>query len=133
VDATGSVYVAEWSNFDVRKIAGGTVTTLAGGGGSGFLDGTGAGARFATVKGVAVDSSGNVYVADAGNHAIRKVTPAGVVTTFMGSQPPTSAAGSRNGPPAQSLLNFCHYLATGPGNLLYVGDSLNKCTRIYTP
>src|SRR2546426_1137763 len=61
-----------------------TFTTLAGNSGYGFVDGTGSDARFNLPCGVAVDSAGNVYVADTGNATIRKVTPAGVVTTLAG-------------------------------------------------
>src|SRR5439155_27061180 len=61
-----------------------TFTTLAGNAGYGFVDGTGSDARFNTPSGVAMDSAGNVYVADTYNHAIRKVTQPGVVTTLAG-------------------------------------------------
>jgi len=60
------------------------VSTLAGSGTAGSADATGTGAQFNTLQGVAVDSSGNVYVADRSNHRIRKVTPAGVVSTLAG-------------------------------------------------
>ena len=73
-------------NHTIRKVTpAGVVTTLAGlAGSSGSADGTGSAARFYHPSGVAVDSAGNVYVADCGNHTIRKVTPAGVVTTLAG-------------------------------------------------
>src|SRR5882724_5207669 len=61
-----------------------TFTTLAGNAGYGSADGTGSAARFNGASGVAVDSAGNVYVADSGNNEIRKMTPAGVVTTLAG-------------------------------------------------
>ena len=66
----------------------GTATTLAGNGSFGSADGTGADARFYYPRGVAVDGDGNVYVADHGNHTIRKITPAGVVTTLAGTAGP---------------------------------------------
>lgn len=84
VDAAGNVYIADTYAATVRKITpAGVVTTLAGlAGVFGKIDGTGGAARFNNPDGVAVDAAGNVYVADSFNNSIRKVTPAGVVTTF---------------------------------------------------
>ncbi|MDB6095122.1 MAG: repeat containing protein [Verrucomicrobia bacterium] len=84
VDANGNIYVADTESHAIRKIsAGGVVTILAGSpGNGGNVDGAGAAARFASPYGVAVDLSGTVYVADTGNGAIRKISPAGLVTTL---------------------------------------------------
>jgi len=86
-DAAGTLYVTDKVNFTIRKVAaGGVVTTLAGAAGSpGAVDGTGAVARFGFPYGIAMDTAGNLYVADASNHAIRKVTAAGEVTTVVGT------------------------------------------------
>ena len=86
-DSRGNVYVADTHNQTIRKItAAGVVTTLAGSAGlKGSTDGTGAAARFNDPRGVAADGAGNVYVADTHNHTIRKIIPAGVVTTFAGN------------------------------------------------
>lgn len=86
VDASGNVYVADYIDSTIRKInAAGDVTTLAGtAGSSGSEDGTGSVARFNFPSGIAVDASGNVYVADFNNSTIRKITSAGVVTTIGG-------------------------------------------------
>lgn len=82
VDQAGNVYVADQANNMIRMITpAGNVTTLAGGGAAGFTDGMGRSATFNTPTGVGLDASGNVYVADAGNNAVRKITPAGNVTT----------------------------------------------------
>ena len=86
VDSAGNVYVADTANQIIRKITpAGVVSTLAGLPGSiGSADGQGSSARFQYPRGVAVGSAGNVYVADQGNHTIRKVTPDGVVSTLAG-------------------------------------------------
>jgi len=85
VDALGNVFVADTGNSTIRRITpAGALTTVAGfGPGFGNVDGTGSAARFYYPGGVAVDGAGNVYVADLANHAIRKITPGGVVTTLM--------------------------------------------------
>ena len=94
VDAAGNVYTTEYITNLVRKTApDGTVTTLAGSGASGQADSTGTAASFSGPSGVAVDAAGDVYVADTYNNVIRKITPAGAVTTIAGS----GSAGSTNG------------------------------------
>jgi streptogramin lyase len=88
VDGAGNVYVADTANNTVRKITpAGVVSTLAGAEGqSGNADGTGSKARFNHPEAISVDGRGNLYVADIGNHTIRRVTPNGVVTTLTGRQ-----------------------------------------------
>ena len=94
VDASGNIYVAEYVTNVIRKIsASGTVSTFAGNGQAGLVDSTGTAAEFDGPSGLAIDKSGNLYVADTYNNAIRKITPAGVVTTIAGS----GKAGSTNG------------------------------------
>jgi len=116
IDTAGNVYVADGSNNTIRKVSpAGEVTTLAGTAGSaGSSDGTGTAARFNEPFGIAVDSSGTLYVADSSNNAIRRVTAAGVVTTFAGGGGPaartaqaprrdsTTLAESRSTPAAHS-------------------------------
>lgn len=98
VDASGNVYVADTGNHSIRKIdSSGNVTTFAGDGTAGLTNGTGAAARFNTPKGVAIDSLGKVYVADTGNHAVRKIEPNGAVTTLAGD----GTAGSADSPNAR--------------------------------
>jgi sugar lactone lactonase YvrE len=87
IDGAGNVYVAESVNNTLRKITAlGDVTTLAGtAGAAGSTDGVGSAARFRTPSAVAVDTAGNLYVADYGNHTIRKIAADGTVTTLAGS------------------------------------------------
>jgi len=101
VDSSGAFYVADRYNQRIRKIAGGQVTTIAGTGVAGLQDGAAATAQFKDPYGVAVDSSGAVYVADSGNHRIRKIA-GGQVTTIAGSG---TAPGFQDGPAATSLLD----------------------------
>jgi sugar lactone lactonase YvrE len=86
-DAAGNLYVTDTFNYVIRKIApDGSVTTLAGIPGTpGFANGPGQSATFAYPEGIAIDADGNLYVTDLLNRAVRKVTPAGVVSTFVGS------------------------------------------------
>ena len=130
VDASGNVYVADGSNQKIRKITPtGVVTTLAGSITPGNADGTGAAASFNNPTGVAVDASGNVYVADNVNHEIRKITPTGVVTTLAGSITPGSADGTGA---AASFNNPTGVAVDASGNV-YVADTYNQKIRKITP
>jgi len=98
IDGSGNVYVADYLNNEIRKItSGGFVSTLAGSTIPGSTDGIGAAASFDGPTGVAVDVSGNVYVADAGNNKIRKITPGGLVSTLVGISSPQAVAVDASG------------------------------------
>jgi hypothetical protein len=129
-DSGGNVYVAD--NNTVRKVSPvGVVTTLAGSADSqGSADGTGSAARFNAAAGVATDSGGNVYVADTFNHTIRKITPAGVVTTLAGS---AGVSGNVDGTDSAARFNFPSGVATDSGGNVYVADTLNDTIRKITP
>jgi streptogramin lyase len=131
-DASGNVYVADYNNHTIRKITpAGVVTTLAGTAGvSGGEDGAGAAARFSSPAGLATDASGNVYVADFGNHTIRKITPAGVVTTLAGK---ASTRGNDNGNGAAARFNSPRGVATDASGAVYVADTYNYTIRKITP
>ena len=88
VDTAGNLYVADHNNSTIRKItAAGVVSTLAGTAGVfGSADGSGAAAQFSAPSGIAVDTAGNLYVADLSNSTIRKITAAGVVSTLRSEE-----------------------------------------------
>ncbi|WP_394351410.1 YDG domain-containing protein, partial [Psychroflexus aurantiacus] len=127
VDASGNVYVGDRANLRIRKVTpAGVVSTLAGSGVSGFADGTGSSAQFRTPTGVAVDASGNVYVADANNHRIRKVTPAGVVSTLAGS----GVSGFADGTGSSAQFRFPYGVAVDASGTVYVADASNHRIRL---
>ncbi len=82
VDDAGTLYVSA-QNSILKITPGGVVTTLAGNGSAGYVDGAGSAARFSSPRGVALDSANNVYVADENNGTIRKITPQGQVTSLL--------------------------------------------------
>ena len=129
-DAAGNLYVGEYSNQAVRKISpAAVVTTLAGNGTAGNQNGTGTAATFNQPVGLAVDASGNVFIADYINHLIRKITPAGVVTTFAGS----GIAALTDGTGTAAAFNGPIALAFDAGGNLIVADYLNHAVRKITP
>jgi hypothetical protein len=132
VDGAGNVYVADVNNHTIRKItAAGVVTTLAGTARTlGSVDGTGAAARFDAPQGVAADSAGNVYVADTQNNTIRKITPAGVVTTLAGT---AGMDGSDDGTGAAARFRSPTSTAVDGGGNVYVADRDNQTIRKVTP
>jgi sugar lactone lactonase YvrE len=130
VDAAGNVYVADTSNHRVRKLTPtGQLTTLAGDGTPGFADGPGATARFSGPQGVAVDAAGNLCVADAGNHRIRKISAAGVVSTLAGEGSPAFA----DGPGATARFSTPVGVAVDAAGNVYVGDRINERIRKISP
>lgn len=129
-DAAGNIYVADNGNNIISKVSTkGVVTVLAGDGIRGSKNGTGAGAEFNQPQAVAVDSGGNVYVADRGNNLIRKITSQGVVTTVAGS----GSAGAQNGVGAAASFNGPAGIAVDASGNLYVGDSNNNLIRKISP
>ncbi|HEY3834488.1 MAG TPA: fibronectin type III domain-containing protein [Acidimicrobiia bacterium] len=128
-DNAGNMYLADALNYRIRKITpAGVATTFAGSGSAGSSDGTGTAASFTIPEGIGVDSSGNVFVADTYNNEIRKITPAGVVTTFAGS----TTAGSANGTGTAASFNGPSDIAIDASNNLYVADSNNNEIRKIT-
>jgi streptogramin lyase len=128
IDSAGNLYVADTNNHTIRKVTpGGDVTTLAGYAGvSGNANGTGADARFKRPAGVAVDAAGNVFVADRDNNMIRKVTPAGVVTTFAGS----GQWGELDGTGSAAQFAYPWALAIDTDGNLYMADYYGYLKKI---
>ncbi|MGV8961032.1 MAG: gluconolaconase [Stenotrophomonas sp.] len=127
IDAGGSLYVADAgdNNRIVRRWLDGRFHTLAGGV-EGFADGTGDAAAFNTPSGLALDRHGNLYVADTGNHAIRKVTPRGEVSTVAGNGSP----GFVDGIGARAQFNGPMGVAVADDGRIYVADTWNDCLRV---
>lgn len=128
-DGAGNIYVADRYNHLIRKISPtGEVSIFAGTGAIGNTNGTGTAASFSGPRAVATDAAGNVYVADYGNQLIRKITPAGVVTTFAGS----GAGGGMNGTGIAASFSRPIAVATDVVGNVYVvefqGDRIRKIT-----
>ncbi|HTR50248.1 MAG TPA: hypothetical protein VMJ10_06030 [Kofleriaceae bacterium] len=130
-DAAGTGYVTDQGVDMIRMMtSSGVVTTLAGMAAmSGFLDGSGAAAQFAIPRGIAVDGTGTVYVADTGNNAIRKITPDGTVSTLAGSLEQGYAEGTGS---AARFDQPAGVAVDGTGNV-YVADTYNLRIRKITP
>ena len=129
-DSAGNVYVADTLNHLIRKITpSGVVTTLAGSGLWGSADGFGAAASFKWPSGVAADASGNLYVADFLAHTIRKITPAGMVSTFAGTD---GVSGSTDGIGTAARFNSPSGIVADSSGNVYVADNGNNTIRKIT-
>ena len=131
VDSADNFMVADYDNHAIRQVTStGVVTTLAGWSGqSGTNDGTGHAARFNNPNGVAVDSTGNILVADWSNHAIRQVTSAGVVTTLAGSP---GVSGADNGTGSAAQFNCPSGIAVDSTSNVFVSEFGNSTIRQVT-
>ncbi|WP_036172825.1 gluconolaconase [Massilia sp. 9096] len=126
IDRLGNLYVADTGNNAIRKITpDGRVSTLAGGGPAGYLDGAGRSARFDGPVGVAVDREDSVYVADTYNDRIRRIDKAGVVTTVAGHGGP----GSLDGIGMAAGFDTPSAIVAGKDGVLFVADTGNDAIR----
>ena len=132
-DLSGNVYVAEAYNNLIRKItAAGIVSTLAGNGLPGFANGNGTAAQFQFPNALVTDSLGNVYVADGDNNCIRKISPAGVVSTFAGGGG-DERPGFSDDIGTAALFNLPDGITMDPKGNIYVADENNNCIRMISP
>ncbi|MEU8843089.1 RICIN domain-containing protein [Streptomyces roseus] len=130
VDGTGTVYFSEYSAHRVRKVtADGKISTFAGTGEAdcGGDDGPAASAFLNYPRGVAVDGMGAVYVADAGNHRVRKVTAEGEISTFAGTG--AAGVGGDGGPATAAELDRPYGVAVDGTGVVYIADAENHRVR----
>jgi sugar lactone lactonase YvrE len=132
IDSLGNLFVAEQGNHTIRKITpAGVVSTFAGIAGiTGAVNAIGVAARFNSPNGLTVDGANNLYVADSGNHTIRKITPAGVVITMAGL---ARTAGIINGTGAAARFDTPSGLAVDTTGAVYVADAGNNIIRKISP
>lgn len=132
IDSNFNAYVADTANHTIRKVSlSSVVTTFAGAAGqTGTFDGAGAAARFNNPRGLAIDRENNLYVADSGNHTIRKISPAGIVTTVAGLG---GFSGSTDGTGNGARFTAPWGVATDAANNLYVADTGNHIIRKISP
>jgi uncharacterized protein (TIGR03437 family) len=134
VDSSGNIYIADSGNHVIRKITGTIITTVAGNGQPGFSGDNGpafAVAQLNNPKGVAVDATGNVFIADTNNGRIRMVSPAGVITTIAGTG--EFAYGGDGGSALSAQLNFPAGITLDASGNIYVADTSNNVIRLLKP
>jgi uncharacterized protein (TIGR03437 family) len=127
---SGNLYIADSVNHRIRLLTGGNVTTVAGTGSAGWA-GDGASATSAELnfpEGIAVDSTGNLYIADTGNHVIRKVDTTGNITTIAGTGGQSGAIGD-NGPATSAQLSLPSAVALDSSGNIYIADTGNSEIR----
>ena len=126
VDSAGNAYITDIGTFTIRKYAtDGTVSTIAGSPGqSGTADGTGSAARFGSLLGIATGPDGDLYVVERDNARIRRVTTAGVVTTYAGS-----TTGFTDGAPLTAQFRNPVGIAVAANGDVYVADQVNSRVR----
>jgi RHS repeat-associated protein len=136
VDGSGNVYIADYGNHSIRKVTAstGVISTVAGIGGSGGYSGDGGqatSAQLALPMAVAIDSSGNMYIADYGNDLIRKVNSSGVISTFAGTYNSKGYTGDGGAATSAQLNNPIGVAVDASGNV-YIVDSANNAIRKVT-
>jgi hypothetical protein len=128
MDSGGSCYLVDAANNCIRSVSAGIVNTFAGGAYPGFVDGYRTSARFNIPGKTTIDSAGNMYVADIGNNAIRKIDTYGYVSTSAGAGPEQIGLVDGNGSAAK-FSRPTSVLFNATNGMLYVADSHNNCIR----
>jgi len=127
IDGLGNIYIADTSSHTIRKIdTSGNVTTFAGSGGAGYIDDTGTAAKFSMPGELSADILGNIYVSDYGNNRVRKITPAGVVTTLAGN----GTRSGVDGPASSATFNLNAVVVDSYSNVLVSDYGNNKIRKI---
>ena len=129
IDKSGNIYIADGLNNRVRKVSGGVITTVAGNGTAGYTGdkGQAASAELNNPIGLALDSSGNLYIADSANNVIRMVTSSGIITTFAGNNT-AGYSGDKALATGAQLFNPVGVAADAAGNV-YIADTGNNVIR----
>ena len=135
VDAAGNIYIADTYNHRIRKVTASTgiITTVAGTGNNSDPIGDGGAATLAMInfpRGVAVDTLGNIFIADTGNHRIRKFTVDGNITTVAGNG--TGAYAGDGGGATLAMINFPRGVAVDTSGNIYIADTNNNRIRKFT-
>jgi sugar lactone lactonase YvrE len=130
IDSSGNIYVADINNNVIRKISGGVVTSFAGSGQLGFLNGADTLAKFYYPAGLAFDKQNNLYVAEAND--IREIIPSGVVSTLAGGSV-IGVGGYMDGPDTSARFNNPVGVAVDAQGYVYVADNVNKRIRKISP
>jgi sugar lactone lactonase YvrE len=130
VDSLGNIYIADQYNYRIRKVdSDGKITTIAGNGTPGYSGdgGPATSAQLYNPSGVAVDSDGNIYIADNNNYRVRKVDSSGKITTFAGTG--TAGYSGDGGPATLAQLNWPYGVAVDSVGNIYIADRSNNRIR----
>jgi gliding motility-associated-like protein len=134
IDVAGNMYISDYGSNVVRKVnTAGIITTFAGSGAQGYGGdgGPAISASLNLVYEVVADNAGNIYVPDAGNHRIRKVNPAGIISTWAGNG--IGGYSGDGGPATAASLNWPWHIAIDNADNIYVNETLNNIVRKITP
>jgi sugar lactone lactonase YvrE len=126
IDPDGNIFYGSNGNSIIKKAdRNGNVTIFAGAGDIGLVDGKGRDAKFNMISALATDRAGNLYVADMGNHAIRKITPDATVTTLAG----IAGRGNKDGSGNEAMLHYPSDIVIDQNGIIYITDSGNSTVR----